>query len=507
MKRRLLSLALCLVTLLSLTPSVAHAEVLSGFTSKVDYDNTDPNRYSIEIDLVNQVITVYDQSGNAMLQSLCTTGSDKTPTGSGKFRLGDLKERFGYFVAYGEYAQYWTQVVRGVYIHSVMYKSKKLSSMSKSAYKNLGKNVSHGCVRVLPHVAQWIYYNCPPGTLCNIVKNKAANPYLVSRLKSTIPDYSSYQQPSDSHATPSEVPATVKLNDVPVRSGFSNSKDKTVAKLNYGDHVELLQIGAEWCKVRTPAGKLGYVKTMYLTCDPDNVRTTQSYAATGKTYVYSDASRSSETLTTIPKGKTVNVTEQAGSGWLYGSYNGVSGYMRTKYVKLTDTLLYPNPDGSYPDGTSVATVPQSQTQTQTGTGSASAPSSGARVKSGIIANFRSGPGSEYGVIAELEPCKDHLRSRQLVLLRGKRPSGLPASKLRSGLLKPLPFHPGVFHRGFIVFWGSFFQRTNFKPKVSYYFTKAIDFYVERCFNCTRLFRIPKLQVYLRRAQTRRRIKW
>ena len=99
MKRRLLSLALCLVTLLSLTPSIAHAEVLSGFTSKVDYDNTDPNRYSIEIDLVNQVITVYDQSGSAVLQSLCTTGSDKTPTGSGKFRLGDLKERFGYFVA------------------------------------------------------------------------------------------------------------------------------------------------------------------------------------------------------------------------------------------------------------------------------------------------------------------------------------------------------------------------------------------------------------------------
>ena len=142
------------------------------------------------------------------------------------------------------------------------------------------------------------------------------------------------------------MPATVKLNDVPVRSGFSNSKDKTVAKLNYGDHVELLQIGAEWCKVRTPAGKLGYVKTMYLTCDPDNVRTTQSYAATGKTYIYSSASRSSSTLTTIPKGKTVNVTEQAGSGWLYGSYNGVSGYMRTKSVKLTDTLLYPNPDGS-----------------------------------------------------------------------------------------------------------------------------------------------------------------
>ena len=75
----------------------------------------------------------------------------------------------------------------------------------------------------------------------------------------------------------------------------------------------------------------------------------------------------------------------------------------TRELLAAWALLYPNPDGSYPDGTSVAAAPQSQTQTQTGTGSASAPSSGARVKSGIIANFRSGPGSEYGVIAELEP--------------------------------------------------------------------------------------------------------
>ena len=421
MKRRLLSLALCLVTLLSLTPSIAHAEVLSGFTSKVDYDNTDPNRYSIEIDLVNQVITVYDQSGGTVLQSLCTTGSDKTPTGSGRFRLGDLKERFGYFVAYGEYAQYWTQVVRGVYIHSVMYKSKKLSSMSKSAYKNLGKNVSHGCVRVLPHVAQWIYYNCPPGTLCNIVKNKAANPYLVSRLKSTIPDYSSYQQPSDSHATPSEVPATVKLNDVPVRSGFSNSKDKTVAKLNYGDHVELLQIGAEWCKVRTPAGKLGYVKTMYLTCDPDNVRTTQSYAATGKTYVYSDASRSSSTLTTIPKGKTVNVTEQAGSGWLYGSYNGVYGYMRTRYVIKSETVEYPvledvtqpstgaNNSGAstgWSTGGGMFNNGSFPSATPTPTPAPAQSGANASIAAGIIANMRSGAGKDFPVIGSFSQGTD-----------------------------------------------------------------------------------------------------
>lgn len=386
MKKRLLSLALCFVTLLALFPSAANATVLSGFTSKVDYENTDPNKYTIDIDLTNQVITVYDQTGAIALQSLCTTGGSETPTGSGRFLLGDLKERFGYFVAYGEYAQYWTQVVRGVYIHSVMYKSKKLSSMSKSAYNNLGKNVSHGCIRVLPHVAQWIYYNCPPGTVCDIVKNRAQDTALTQRLKAAIPSYSDYQQPTDSHADPAEVPATIKLDNVPVRSGFSNSKDKTIATLGYGDHVELLQIGEEWCKVRTAAGKLGYVKTVYLTCDPDNIHTVEAYAATSKTYIYSEASRSSDTLATIPKGKTVNVEQVVSDSWLYGSYNGVSGYMRTKYVKMTQTLLYPNPDGSYSDGTAA---------------SSTFSSGGARIKDGIVANMRSGPGSSYSVVAEL----------------------------------------------------------------------------------------------------------
>ena len=61
MKKRLLALVLCLATAIALIPALpAEAAVLPGMTSKVDYDNTDPNRYTIEIDLVNQIITVYE---------------------------------------------------------------------------------------------------------------------------------------------------------------------------------------------------------------------------------------------------------------------------------------------------------------------------------------------------------------------------------------------------------------------------------------------------------------
>lgn len=389
MKKRLLALILCLCSLFAALPAVAHAAVLPGMNSKVDYDNTDPALYTIEIDLANQVITVYQTAtGGMVLQSLCTTGDAENPTGSGKFKLGQMKERFGYFVAYGQYAQYWTQVVRGVYIHSVMYDSKKLSSMSKAAYRNLGKNVSHGCVRVLPHIAQWIYYNCPPGTMCNIVKNRAANPTLASYLKSQISDYGSYAQPADAKPDPAEVPATVRFDNTPVRTGFSNSRDTTIATLKAGEHIMLLQLADDWCKVRTPAGKLGYVKSAYLLCDPDHVQLASGYKATSKTYVYAAMDAGSERLAAIPAGGQPNVYENPKKGWWYGDYNGAKGYMRTKYVQESTVYVFP----ALPNVPAVPLAAAGST--------AAVP--GAYISPGIVANMRSLPSTDGAVIAELE---------------------------------------------------------------------------------------------------------
>lgn len=390
MKTRIAALTLALVMLFALTPSTASAATISGMTSKVDYDNTDPDRFVIQIDLVNQIITVYEGQ-NIVLQGLCTTGSSTNPTGSGVFKTGDLKERFGYFVAYGQYAQYWTQVVRGVYIHSIMYDSKKLSSLSSSAYRNLGRNVSHGCVRVLPDVAQWIYYNCPPGTTCNIVKNKAKDAALVDSIRDGMRSYKYYTTYSnDTHTDPPEIPAAVLYDNVPVRTGFSASKDKTVVKLNANDRVFLLQIGADWCKVRTMSGKLGYVMSKYLLCDPDApVTMHEAYAATKKTYIYESMDTDSKRLITIASGAEVKVSGNPKSGWYEASFGGVTGYARTKYVKLTSTVVFPE----------VATAPL--VDPVTGAPAVNGTAAGPRVRSDINANVRSGPGTEYGRIGTI----------------------------------------------------------------------------------------------------------
>lgn len=384
-KKRLLAVVLCLVTLFSLVPiAPASATVLPGNTSKVDYNNTDPNRYVIEIDLNNQILTVYDYQigGSIVLQTLCTTGNDENPTGAGTFKLGDLKERFGYFVAFGQYAQYWTQVVRGIYIHSVMYNSTKLTSMSRTAYNKLGTRQSHGCVRVLPDVAQWIFYNCPPGTTCVIDRKKPIDAALVKSIKAGMPSYSDYVQPTDSKSDPLIVPAVSRYDNVPVRTGFSASRDTTITTVNAGAKMLLLQLGADWCKVKLQDGTLGYIQTKYLLFYPDEPsQYHEAYAATNKTYVYESMNTESKRLQTIAKGSEVTVETNPKTGWYYGSFNGVQGYMRTKHVKKSAFVSYPTLTTS---GGSIV---------DSGTG-AVIPTTGTRVRDGITASLRALPSSD-----------------------------------------------------------------------------------------------------------------
>lgn len=379
MTKKIMTLALALVLALAAFPVNASATVLDGWTSKTDYENTDPSRYVVEIDLTNQVITVYNYvlGGTVAIQGLCTTGNEENRTGAGTYKLGDLRERFGYFVAFGQYAQYWTQVVRGVYIHSIMYDSTSLSSMSRSAYNNLGKAVSHGCVRVLPEVARFIYYNCPPGTTCKITY-KTADAALVASVKSGMPSYSNYVQTTDSREWPADIPAVIRYDLTPLRTGFSTSKDTTVATLSRGDKVVLLQLGSDWCKVRTESGKLGYVKTVYLLADPDSDDVVvTAYTATKQTYVYASMSTDSKHLITIPGGGVMTVESNPKKGWWYGSFGGVSGYMRTKYVIKTTFANYPVLDEITSETAGVA------------------------IRSDISARMRAGAGSTYDVIAVL----------------------------------------------------------------------------------------------------------
>ncbi len=341
MKKLTAAVLACLILLVCTT--TAFAETMPGMTSKVDYDNTDPNRYNIEVDVRNAVITVYE--GEAIiLQSLCTSGGGQYPTSSGVYPLGDLKERFGYFVAFGQYAQYWSQVVRGIYIHSILYDDKNdLSTISDTAYKNLGRNVSHGCIRVLPDVAQWIFYNCPPGTLCSVTRAKARDNELREKLRAEMKPLDYYKTLSDdTHSEPLMVPAVITSDSARLRSGF-NGSDRTVASLSEGDKVLLSQISEKWCKAHTLSGRVGYVKTAYVYCEPDSsISSSEGTVICKDGWLYSSMKESAEVrLARLVPGDGVSVTVEAAEGWYFAVYDGLSGFIQSDRFTTGTVYSYP----------------------------------------------------------------------------------------------------------------------------------------------------------------------
>lgn len=348
MMKRLSCMLIALLVFVSvLSPAlISNAEYITGFTSKVDYDNTDPYRYTIDIDLTNQIITVIDNHDNSIVkQALCTTGKAETPTGAGTYPLGHMKERFGYFVAFGEYAQYWSQIVRGIYIHSVMYSSQKTSSMSRSAYNTLGTAASHGCVRTTTDMAKFIFYNCPPETTCKIVK-RAKNDALVKQVKSTMPSFSKYKQPTDTKAWPLELPAVIKSNNTPLRTGSSSVNDTTIGYLNANTKCSLLQISPTWCKIELLNGKTGYVKTQYLLFEPNNYKlTVDVYSAKDTLKIYSRARENSVLKATAPKGTQVKYLSPYNKEWCVIEYKCgdkyIHGHVKTANLKRTVAVNYP----------------------------------------------------------------------------------------------------------------------------------------------------------------------
>lgn len=160
----------------SIAPS-AHMsfEELTGDDKKRSTPKHFPDKatYKLVIDKENCVMTVYNNDdGSIARQMLCTIGKPETPSPRGKYSMGSDRVRFGYFKDFDCYAQYWTQITRNVYIHSILYSKKSEKALIRQSYRDLGKAKSHGCVRLSVPDAKWIYENIAPGTKCEFVKRE-----------------------------------------------------------------------------------------------------------------------------------------------------------------------------------------------------------------------------------------------------------------------------------------------------------------------------------------------
>jgi hypothetical protein len=157
---RLIALLLAVILVAGLLP--ARAEAASS------------KPYLIKVNKKMNVVTVYkkDSSGNYTVPvkaMLCSTGAD-TPLGTYK-----TPAKYRWKVLMGNvWGQYSTRIVNGILFHSVWYYSQNAATQSTRQFNNLGKSVSHGCVRLTTADCKWIYDNCPLGT--TVVIYSSSNP-------------------------------------------------------------------------------------------------------------------------------------------------------------------------------------------------------------------------------------------------------------------------------------------------------------------------------------------
>ena len=146
----------------------------------------DANEYRIEVDLSNQITTVYRRSDGAVVrQMICSTGTDDT-TPLGSFRLQaslDSDRQAWYFIGkYQCFVKYPTRIKGSILFHSLPYAERDMASVDMGALSQLGSEASHGCVRLRWEDAKWIAENCPEGTETRIFTGTARSDALRKKL-------------------------------------------------------------------------------------------------------------------------------------------------------------------------------------------------------------------------------------------------------------------------------------------------------------------------------------
>lgn len=133
--------------------------------------------YKLIVDLYHKVVMAYtlDDNGKYTIPvryMLCSVGAPETPTPTGTFEMESFRLRYEIFANTNSYAQYWSIIKGRIYFHSILYSSLNASDYTGS-WNNLGKAVSHGCIRLTVPDARWIWYNVAPGSTVVIRKGSA----------------------------------------------------------------------------------------------------------------------------------------------------------------------------------------------------------------------------------------------------------------------------------------------------------------------------------------------
>ena len=123
--------------------------------------------YAAYVDTANSKVHIFEWTGAGYTKEvktfICSTGAKNTPTVKGTFQaIGQISPWY-----YMPHSSVWVrnafQIQGNYFFHSVLFHSKGSNNPTASSVRNLGSNVSHGCIRLSVEDSQWLYDNCTPG--------------------------------------------------------------------------------------------------------------------------------------------------------------------------------------------------------------------------------------------------------------------------------------------------------------------------------------------------------
>ncbi|MDO4546736.1 MAG: peptidoglycan-binding protein [Clostridia bacterium] len=128
------------------------------------------SKFILRVATDEQLVYAYERGEDGRYELIrtmvCSSGAPSTPTPNGIFRQTTRRHsRWHYFKQFYCWAQYVFTISGNILFHSVLYRSRSESAVNYSSIYNLGKPVSHGCVRLSVEDAKWVYENCESQTV------------------------------------------------------------------------------------------------------------------------------------------------------------------------------------------------------------------------------------------------------------------------------------------------------------------------------------------------------
>jgi len=133
-------------------------------TKNIFLEEKKPGNYLVEVSLSEQKVRVFYKD-NILKEMICSSGGPKTSTPTGVYKTSD-KIFYSWLPKYNVGAYYFVRFFNSYLFHSTPFD--KDGNIISEDRLNIGKPVSHGCIRLDVEDAKWFYESIPSGVTVNI---------------------------------------------------------------------------------------------------------------------------------------------------------------------------------------------------------------------------------------------------------------------------------------------------------------------------------------------------